>query len=301
MLVCLRSTGTPFFRESTSGNAVLIASWFDSGYVDVSLRRLLYEFTFSTFGYSDPSIDSCPLRGWKLCFRIQRNAWSSVVHALRPSRSLLTRFTHFLREGGRARAIRAGNVDIISRPLYLAVYCSVSLASEHTYADFWEMIPGIVSTFYAPWFGSGCTYGVSLRGYGQNFTRFLREGGLLEMTSCLSPCSALGSSSDTCTASVHTAVLGFVVVAPVVVHDMCRMVQTMQNCLELPQVQFLRVCGRRCVHAATSSRQSWDGVQFRSSTRSRRTEMCFFASFFRHFSPSVQLDVRARVAWTRES
>ena len=139
MLVCLRSTGTPFFWESTSGNAVLVAPWFDSGCVDVSLRRLLYEFTFSTFGYSDPSIDSFFLRGWKLCFRILRNAWSSVVHALRPSRSLLTRFTHFLREGGRGRPVRAWNVDIISRPLYLAVNCSVSLASEHTYADFWEM------------------------------------------------------------------------------------------------------------------------------------------------------------------
>ena len=143
------------------------------------------------------------------------------VHALRPSRSLLTRFTHFLREGGRARPVRAWNVDIISRPLYLAVYCSVSLASEHTCADFWEMIPGIVSAFYAPWFGSGYTYGVSLRGYGQNFTRFLREGDDFMFVSVFS--AELGSSSDTsdtCTASVHSAVLGFVVVAPVVVHDM---------------------------------------------------------------------------------
>ena len=136
MLVCLRSTGAPFFRESTSGNAALIASWFDSGYVDVSLRRLLCEFTFSTFGYSDPSIDSFFSVVGNCVFRILRNAWSSVVHALRPSRNLLTRFTHFLREGGRARPVRAWNVDIISRRLYLAVNCSVSLASEHTYADF---------------------------------------------------------------------------------------------------------------------------------------------------------------------
>ena len=42
------------------------------------------------------------------------------------------------------------NVDIISCPLYLAVNCSVSLASEHRYADFWEMIPGMVSAFYTP-------------------------------------------------------------------------------------------------------------------------------------------------------
>ena len=51
---------------------------------------------------------------------------------------------------GAGAPVRAWNVDIISRPLYLAVNCSVSLASEHTYTDFWEMIPGIVSAFYAP-------------------------------------------------------------------------------------------------------------------------------------------------------
>ena len=61
---CLRSTGTPFSWEMTSGNAVFSASWFDSGYVIVSLRWPGY------------------------CFRAQRNAWSSVVHALRQSRSL---------------------------------------------------------------------------------------------------------------------------------------------------------------------------------------------------------------------
>ena len=94
--------------------------------------------------------------------------------------------------------------------------------------------------------------GFSLRGFWKNFTRFLREG---------------------------CAVLGLVFVVPVVVHDMCRMVQTMQNCLEVPQVQFLRGCGRRCVHAATSSRQSRDEVQIRSSTSSRRTEMGFLPHF----------------------
>ena len=71
---------------------------------------------------------------------------------------------------------------------------------------------------------------------------------------------------------------------PVVVHDRCRMVQTMQNCLEVPQVQFLRGCGRRCVHAATSSRQSRDGVQIRSSTSSRRTELGFLPHFDAFFA-----------------
>ena len=70
-----------------------------------------------------------------------------------------------------------------------------------------------------------------------------------------------------------------VFVVPVVVHDMCRMVQTMQNCLEVPQVQFLRGCGRRFVLAATSSRQSRDGVQIRSSTSSRRTDLGFLPYF----------------------
>ena len=82
---------------------------------------------------------------------------------------------------------------------------------------------------------------------------------------------------------------------PVVVHDMCRMVQTMQNCLEVPQVQFLRGCGRRFVHAATSSRQSRDGVQIRSSTSSRRTEMCFFLMFEAFFAGVLPLQLGAFV------
>ena len=45
-------------------------------------------------------------------------------------------------------------------------------------------------------------------------------------------------------------------------------------------MQFLRGCGRRCVHAATSSRQSRDEVQIRSSTSSRRTQTGFLQAFF---------------------
>ena len=97
-----------------------------------------------------------------------------------------------------------GNVDIISRPLYLAVNCSVSLASDHTYADFWEMIPGIVSAFYL--FGSGYTYGVSLRGYGQKFTISTCRWFLGDDFRIVSVFSAqLGSIMDTCTASVYEA------------------------------------------------------------------------------------------------
>ena len=43
-------------------------------------------------------------------------------------------------------------------------------------------------------------------------------------------------------------------------------------------------CGRRCVHAVTSSRQSRDEVQIRSSTSSRRTEMGFLPHFEAFFA-----------------
>ena len=97
-----------------------------------------------------------------------------------------------------------GNVDIVSRLLYLAVNCSVSLVSEHTYVDFWEMSPGIISAFYL--FASGYTYGVSLRGYGQKFTISTCRWFLGDDFRIVSVLSAqLGSIMDTCTASVYEA------------------------------------------------------------------------------------------------
>ena len=97
-----------------------------------------------------------------------------------------------------------GNVDFFSRPLYLAVNCSVSLVSEHTYVDFWEMIPGFVSALYL--FGSGYTHGVSPRGYGLQFTFFLCRWFLGDDFRIVSVFSAqLGSLMDTCTASVYEA------------------------------------------------------------------------------------------------
>ena len=84
----------------------------------------------------------------------------------------------------------AWNVDIISRPLYLAVNCSVSLASEHTFADFWEMIPGIVSAFYAPCSAVDTRMASVYEVMGRS-SQSLRAGGFLEMTSGLSPYSAL--------------------------------------------------------------------------------------------------------------
>ena len=75
VLVCLRSACVDFFRETTSGFiSVFSASWFDSGYMFLPV--------YGGFLHSDPVIDSRPAL---FCFRIQRNAWSSVVHAFRQS------------------------------------------------------------------------------------------------------------------------------------------------------------------------------------------------------------------------
>ena len=66
------------------------------------------------------------------------------------------------------------------------------------------MIPGIVSAFYL--FGSGYTYGVSLRGYGQKFTISTCRWTLGDDFRIVSVFSAqLGSTADTCGASVYEA------------------------------------------------------------------------------------------------
>ena len=66
---CLRSTVRGLFWERTSGGIPhFSASWFDSGYIFASLR--VFESSL----------------------RVQRNAWSSVVHAMRQLRSLRRRF-----------------------------------------------------------------------------------------------------------------------------------------------------------------------------------------------------------------
>ena len=122
---------------------------------------------------------------------------------------------------------------------------------------FRDMTPGMVSVFHTPRFDSGYTFGVGLRGLLEEF----------HMWTLVFQRNAWFNSGYKFMRQTT------VFVVPVVVHDMCRMVQTMQNCLEVSQVQFLRGCGRRFVHAATSSRQSRDGVQIRSSTSSRRTEL----------------------------
>ena len=66
------------------------------------------------------------------------------------------------------------------------------------------MIPGMVSAFYL--FGSGYTYGVSQRGYGQKFTISTCRWFLGDDFRIVSVFSAqLGSIMDTCTASVYEA------------------------------------------------------------------------------------------------
>ena len=62
---CLRSTVRGSFWEMTSRYVVFSASWFDSGYIFMPV--------YGRCGY---------------CFRLQRNAWSSVVHAMRQLRSM---------------------------------------------------------------------------------------------------------------------------------------------------------------------------------------------------------------------
>ena len=64
-LFVLEEYSYSIFWEVTSGYVVFSASWFDSGYI--------FPLVYGLCGY---------------CFRIQRNAWISVVHAVRQSRSL---------------------------------------------------------------------------------------------------------------------------------------------------------------------------------------------------------------------
>ena len=126
----------------------------------------------------------------------------------------------------------------------------------------------IVSVFSAELGSTANTCGASVyEAFWKNFTRFLREGVQFLIWFCRARCCA-------------------------------RHVPDGPDNAEL-QVQFLRGCGRRCVHAATSSRQS--GTRFRSVHRQVRDGLIWlFCLIFRHFSPLVQLDVRARVAGRRE-
>ena len=91
---------------------------------------------------------------------------------------------------GAGGPVRAWNADIISCPLYLSQLFGVSRLRAYVCGFLGDDSRNCFRILRSL-FGSGYTYGVSLRSYGQNLTQFLRVGGLLEMTSGLSPYSAL--------------------------------------------------------------------------------------------------------------
>ena len=94
--------------------------------------------------------------------------------------------------------------------------------------------------------------------------------------------------------------VGQVVDAPVVQVVPCPlscrqvlMVQTLQKIVDVPQVQYLCGCGRRCDLAATSSRQFREVPQTCSLTRCSSSEEGRFCRILLHFLHSVRLDVSA--------
>ena len=88
-------------ERMTSGYVVFSASWFDSGYMLLPV---------------------CGLCG--CCFRFQRNAWLSVVHAMRQSRSL--QISTFLR-GDRPRILRSIHVATADFPQLQLIFKVVDI------------------------------------------------------------------------------------------------------------------------------------------------------------------------------
>ena len=60
----------------------------------------------------------------------------------------------------------------VFRPLVSDSHLFVASPEEYMIWIFWEMTSGIISVFSTLWFDSGCMYGVRLRGFWKNFTRF---------------------------------------------------------------------------------------------------------------------------------
>ena len=78
------------------------------------------------------------MRQWvmtSLCFRIQRNSWSSVVHVLRQSSDLIFRFFYV------NRWITDPEVDVF-RPLVFVSHLFVASPEEYMIWIFWEMTSG---------------------------------------------------------------------------------------------------------------------------------------------------------------
>ena len=83
ILVCLRSTGTPFFRESTSGHAVFIASWFDSGYIQSGTLLSCGGDSFSPDVAYSSSLDSVmPMKGKHTISYLQYHEYGSGIPSL---------------------------------------------------------------------------------------------------------------------------------------------------------------------------------------------------------------------------
>ena len=80
---------------------------------------------------------------------------------------------------------------------------------------------------------------------------------------------------------------------PVVVQQQAGMAQTLQKTVEVPQLQFLHGCGRRCEmqrQVPGSSGRCLRSVHRQDVQVLRRGN---FAAVLRHFSHSVRLDVSA--------
>ena len=90
-------------------------------------------------------------------------------------------------------------------PLYLAATCSILfLPEEYRVGLFWVISSGIVSVCYTPWFDIGYMRCASLRGFVEEFLALrVFLGDDFRIVSVF--CAQLGSTADTCSASVYVA------------------------------------------------------------------------------------------------
>ena len=131
----------------------LVRQWI---HVSSSLRRLLY---------LDLVIDSRPAL---ICFRKQRNAWSSVVHVMRHSTDWSNFMFFYVKRWITDLEVDSRLSGHVFRPLVSGSHLFGASPEEYMIWIFWEMTSGIIST-----------------------------------------CSALGSTVDTCMASVYEVMASF--------------------------------------------------------------------------------------------
>ena len=179
----------------------LVRQWI---HVSFSLRRLLY---------SDPAIDSRPAL---ICFRTQRNAWSSVVHVMRLSTDWSNFMFFFVK-----RWIMDLEVDSrhVFRPFVSGSHLLGASPEEYMIWIFWEMTSGIfpytvllVRQWIHVWRQSTRLWRVS-------HIFYVNVNSDPEGTSWLSLSTETGIHSANCAADredLTGTVLGLVVDAPVV-------------------------------------------------------------------------------------